>query len=104
VGLKQPGRGADYSPPTSAKVKNGWNYLQSLDAPSWHGVLLKKAQGQRYLCLIYSPNIESVKCIFVSEENIYVDGTYSLPHHSVINIPHKTRKYFHLICQSDVKK
>jgi hypothetical protein len=28
-GVKRPGREADYSPPSSAKVKNGWSYTST---------------------------------------------------------------------------
>jgi hypothetical protein len=35
----QPGRDADHSPPSSAKVKNEWElYLLSPQAPPWHVV------------------------------------------------------------------
>jgi hypothetical protein len=29
LGVKRPGREADYSPPSSAEVKNTWNYTSS---------------------------------------------------------------------------
>jgi hypothetical protein len=41
-GVKQPGREADNSPPTSAEVKEWVElYLHSLNTPSWHGAQLK---------------------------------------------------------------
>jgi len=39
MGVKRPGREADHSPPSSAKVKEWVElYLHSLNMPSWHHV------------------------------------------------------------------
>jgi hypothetical protein len=44
LGVKQLGREADYSPPSSAKIKDFVElYLNSPSMPSWHGAQLKKA-------------------------------------------------------------
>jgi hypothetical protein len=39
LGLKRPVREADHSPPSSAEVKNAWNYTSTLPI-SLHGVVL----------------------------------------------------------------
>jgi hypothetical protein len=54
--VKQPGREADYSPPSSAEVKESVElYLHSPSTPSWCGAQLKKPQGQPYLTLPFFP-------------------------------------------------
>jgi hypothetical protein len=52
-GVKQQGRGADHSTPSSAKVKNGGATPLLPHIPSWRGAqLINLAQGQLYiLCL-----------------------------------------------------
>jgi hypothetical protein len=55
LGVKRPGREADHSPPSSAKVKNVWNYASPPQymAMAWCSVK-KISQGQMYLLpLIY---------------------------------------------------
>jgi hypothetical protein len=50
LGVKRPGREADHSPPSSAEVKNAWNYTFTPQIRLHDVVLsLKKAQGQIYL-------------------------------------------------------
>jgi hypothetical protein len=50
--VKQPGREADNSPPSRAKVKECVElYLHSPNTSSWRSAQLKKAQGQLYLYL-----------------------------------------------------
>jgi hypothetical protein len=42
LGVKRPGREADHSPPSSAKVKERVElYLHSPNTPSWHDAQLK---------------------------------------------------------------
>jgi hypothetical protein len=36
-GVKQPGRGADYSPPCSGEVENAWGCTSALHTSSWCG-------------------------------------------------------------------
>jgi hypothetical protein len=36
--VKRPGREADHSPPSSAQVKNAWNYTSTPNTPLWCGV------------------------------------------------------------------
>jgi hypothetical protein len=36
-GIKQPGREADHSPPSSADVKNAWSYSSESPMSSWRG-------------------------------------------------------------------
>jgi hypothetical protein len=56
LGVKRPGREADHSPPSSAKVKEWVElYLHSPHTPSWRGAQLKKAQGQLYSLLRAHP-------------------------------------------------
>jgi hypothetical protein len=38
LGLKLPGREADYSPPSSAEAKNAWSCTSTTRASSWIGV------------------------------------------------------------------
>jgi len=38
LGLKWPGREADYQPPSSAEVKNAWSYISTLTRR--HGLVL----------------------------------------------------------------
>jgi hypothetical protein len=40
LGLKRPGREADYSPPSSAEVKNAWSYTSTPNTSSWRGAYL----------------------------------------------------------------
>jgi hypothetical protein len=49
--VKQPGREADHTPPSSAKVKNAWNYT-STSAIRLHAWCSVEAQEQFYLCII----------------------------------------------------
>jgi len=42
-GLKQPGRDADHSPPSSAEVEYVELYFHSPNTPSWHDTRLKAA-------------------------------------------------------------
>jgi hypothetical protein len=44
LGVKRPGREADHSPPTSAKVQNAWSYT-STPSIRLHGVVLSEAQN-----------------------------------------------------------
>jgi hypothetical protein len=44
LGVKRPERKADHSPPSSAEVKNAWNYTSTLPI-RLHGVVLSQAQG-----------------------------------------------------------
>jgi hypothetical protein len=37
LGVKRPGREADHSPPSSAEVKNAWNYTSTPNTSSWRG-------------------------------------------------------------------
>jgi hypothetical protein len=53
LGVKRPESGADYSPPSSAEVKNAWSYT-STPPIRLHGVVLSYEQGQLYLYLTYS--------------------------------------------------
>jgi hypothetical protein len=46
LGVKRSGREADYSPPSSAEVKNVWSYI------STPPIRLQEAQGQLYLHLL----------------------------------------------------
>jgi hypothetical protein len=48
LGIKQPVREADHSPPSSAEVKNAWSYTSThqYNFMAWCSV---KAQGQIYL-------------------------------------------------------
>jgi hypothetical protein len=59
LGVKRPGRDdADHAPPSSAEVKNAWNYTSTPPICLYGVVLsLKKAQRQLYLYLIsvYNP-------------------------------------------------
>jgi hypothetical protein len=48
LGVKRPGREADYLPPSSGEVKNTWRYTSTPSTPSWRGAQLK-AQGQLYV-------------------------------------------------------
>jgi hypothetical protein len=50
LGVKQPEREADYSPPCSAEIKKAWSYTSTLQYAfmEWY---LVKAQGQIYLYL-----------------------------------------------------
>jgi hypothetical protein len=42
LGIKRPGREDDYSPPSSAEIKNAWSYTSNLPiTPSWRGAQLK---------------------------------------------------------------
>jgi hypothetical protein len=53
LGVKWSGREADHSPPSSAEIKDAWNYTST--APiRLHGVVfsLKEAQGQLYFYLV----------------------------------------------------
>jgi hypothetical protein len=53
LGIKQLGREADHSPPSSAEVEECVElYHHSSNMPSWHGSWLKKAQGQLYLYIL----------------------------------------------------
>jgi hypothetical protein len=54
LGVKWLGREADHSPPSSAEVKNAWNYtsLPQYAFLTWFSV--KKAQGQLYLTFTFS--------------------------------------------------
>jgi hypothetical protein len=49
-GVQRPGREADHSLPSSAKVKNAWSYT-STPPLCLHGLVLSEAQGQLYLYL-----------------------------------------------------
>jgi hypothetical protein len=51
LGVKRPGREADHSPPSSAEVKNAWNYTAT-PLIRLHGVVLKKSAG-KFLPLPY---------------------------------------------------
>jgi hypothetical protein len=42
LGVKQPGREPDHTPPTSAEVKNVWSYISAPPWPPWRGAQLKK--------------------------------------------------------------
>jgi len=47
LGVRQLGREADYSPPSSAEVKECVDpYPHSPNTASWRGARFKKAQGQ----------------------------------------------------------
>jgi hypothetical protein len=47
LGVKRPVREADYSPPSSAEVKECDDlYLHFLNTPSWRGAQLKKNKGE----------------------------------------------------------
>jgi hypothetical protein len=48
LGIWQPEREADHSPPSSAEVNNAWSYTSTPNTPSW---CLVKPQGQLYLYL-----------------------------------------------------
>jgi hypothetical protein len=49
LGIKQSGREADHSPPSSAEVKECLDlYLHSPNTPSWRGAQLNEAQGHRW--------------------------------------------------------
>jgi hypothetical protein len=37
LGVKQPGREADHSPPSSAEIKNEWSYTSTPNTSSWYG-------------------------------------------------------------------
>jgi hypothetical protein len=41
LGVKWLGHEADYSPQSSAVVKNAWSYTSTSSTPSWHGAQLK---------------------------------------------------------------
>jgi len=43
LGVERPGREADHSPPSSAKIKNEWGYNSTPQIPL-HGVVLSKAK------------------------------------------------------------
>jgi hypothetical protein len=70
LGVKWPGRKADYSPPSSAEAKNAWSYASTPQYVFmvWCSV---KAQGQLYILHIhenkkcYVPAIIAVNDIFV---------------------------------------
>jgi hypothetical protein len=52
LGVKRPGHVADYSPPSSAEVKECMElYLHSRNTPSWRGARLKLA-----LCNVFHPS------------------------------------------------
>jgi len=36
-GVRRPGRDADHSPPSSAKIKNAWNCTSTPNTSSWRG-------------------------------------------------------------------
>jgi hypothetical protein len=69
LGVKRPGREADHSPPSSAKVKECVElYLHSLYTPSWRGAQLKHRDNftftvnnhsgsQEIPCLLWNPKI-----------------------------------------------
>jgi hypothetical protein len=60
-GSKAAGLEADHSPPFGTAVKECMElYLHSSNTPSWHGVPLKKAQGQLYL-YVYLTCVEKQK-------------------------------------------
>jgi len=48
LGVMQPGREADHSPPSTAEIKNAWSYTSTLQYAfmAWCSV---KAQGQVFL-------------------------------------------------------
>jgi hypothetical protein len=49
MGVKQPGREADHSPPSSAEVEEWVElYLHCINTHSWRGAQLNKAQRQLY--------------------------------------------------------
>jgi hypothetical protein len=50
LGVKQPGREADHSPPSSAEVKNACSYTSTTPV-RLRGVVLSYAQGRFYLYL-----------------------------------------------------
>jgi hypothetical protein len=74
LGVKRPVREADYSPPSSAEVKNAWSYtpLPQYAFMAWCSV---KAQGQLYLIFYLS------LCSF-----LMVRGQISFPHTTADNI------------------
>jgi hypothetical protein len=51
LGVKWPGHEADYSPPSSAKVKECMElYLHSPNTPSWRGAQLKHRDKFTFYC------------------------------------------------------
>jgi hypothetical protein len=58
LGVKRPEREADYSPPSSAEVKNAWSYTSVPQYASMTWCSAKKAQGQFY---IYGWNTETIR-------------------------------------------
>jgi hypothetical protein len=58
LGVKRPGRGADHSPPSSAKVKKCVElHSHSLNTPSWRGGQLKKESTGTTLPLTFAPSV-----------------------------------------------
>jgi hypothetical protein len=59
LGIKRPGREADHSPPSSAKVKNAWSYTSAprYALMAWCSV---KARGQLYLYLMERNNLDGI--------------------------------------------
>jgi len=52
-GIKLPGRELVHSPPTSAEVKNTWNYTSTLLYVSWGGDWLNTGTTVLYFTLLY---------------------------------------------------
>jgi hypothetical protein len=60
LGIKLPGREADYSPPASAEVKNGGAIPPLPYMPSWHNALLFKHRD-----VTFSPLFRSFIYLFI---------------------------------------
>jgi hypothetical protein len=85
LGVKRPGREADYSPPSSADVKNAWNYTSTPPinlrgvVPSW-----EKAGGQLYFYLYFHSEDEGSKVlrnVGVLRRHNTEDLEFSFQHH-----------------------
>jgi hypothetical protein len=71
VGVKRPGREADYSPHSSAEVKECVQlHLHSPNTPSWRGTELRKAQGQLYLTLLTCPPVRITHLVYIFAKSV----------------------------------
>jgi hypothetical protein len=76
--VRRPGREADHSPPSSAEVKNAWNYTSTPPYPSMTWCSVKKKHRDNFIFYLHFmmtrsflsiPNHNS--CKYESEETVY---------------------------------
>jgi hypothetical protein len=58
LGVKRPGREADYSPPSIVKIKDAWSYT-STPPILLHGMVFSYVEGQLYLYLTVTYVVET---------------------------------------------